>query len=249
VSGVPRWVLVAAFLRSFMIQGSWNYRTMIGGGFGFSILPVLRWIHRGDPEALVEATSRHTEHFNAHPYLAGLALGATARLEIEGTPSDTVTRFKSAVRGPLGGLGDRLVWAGWLPCTVLAALILAAVGADPLVVVVTFLALYNVGHLAFRIWAFRAGVEVGPAVARRLHDADMRGKAESLQTTGAMLLGGLAGLLAARAVAAGPGGWLLAVMGTLSFVLGARLGVRAWQPMAAGLAFLILLTTVAGMLT
>ena len=87
MSRLPRGVLVSTFLRSFTIQGSWNYRTMLGGGFAFAMLPVLRWVSRNDREALARGLTRHLEHFNAHPYMASLALGATARLELdEGAP-------------------------------------------------------------------------------------------------------------------------------------------------------------------
>ena len=72
---------VSGFLRAFLIQGSWNYRTMLGGGFAFAILPVLRVVYRGDPAGFEEALQRHSEHFNAHPYLASVALGAVARME------------------------------------------------------------------------------------------------------------------------------------------------------------------------
>ena len=38
----PRQDLVASWWRTFAVQGSWNYRTMIGGGMAFAILPLLR---------------------------------------------------------------------------------------------------------------------------------------------------------------------------------------------------------------
>ena len=95
----------SAFLRSFLIQGSWNNRTMIGGGFAFALLPILRRIYRGDPEAFKESLQRHSEHFNAHPYLANLALGAASRMEEEGRDPEEIRRFKLAVRGALGKHG------------------------------------------------------------------------------------------------------------------------------------------------
>ncbi len=110
---------LSTFFRSFLIQGSWNNRTMIGGGFAFAILPVLRRLHRGDPEAFRDALQRHSEHFNAHPYLADLALGAVCRMEAERRDPEEIRRFKLAVRGPLGSLGDTLIWVGWRPATVL----------------------------------------------------------------------------------------------------------------------------------
>jgi PTS system mannose-specific IID component len=242
-------VLLRAFLRSFLIQGSWNYRTMIGNGFGFALMPVLRWLYRDDPDGLARATARHTEHFNAHPYMAGLAIGATARMEADGAAPEAVRRFKSAVRGPLGGLGDRLVWAGLLPCTVLVALVLAVVGADAGVVVVTFLVLYNLGHLTVRGWAFRTGVDAGPGVGSRLAAVDLGGKAERVQGVGVVLLGVLTGLLTARAVSAGGPGWAAAAAGAAMLAVGGKVGLRIWRPMSAVLMVLIVMLTVWGTLT
>ncbi len=110
-----RGALLSTFLRSFVVQGSWNYHTMLGSGFAFALLPGLRRVYAGDREGYEAAVRRHLEHFNAHPYLVGLALGATLRMEEDGVGAETVHRFKVAVRGPLGSLGDQLVWATWLP--------------------------------------------------------------------------------------------------------------------------------------
>ena len=45
VTALPLSTRVSVLLRSFTIQGSWNYRTMLGGGFAFAILPVLRRVY------------------------------------------------------------------------------------------------------------------------------------------------------------------------------------------------------------
>ena len=246
---IPARALAAAFVRSLTIQASWNYRTMVGGGFGFSILPVLRWIFRDDPDGLVEATGRHVEHFNAHPYLAGLAIGASARLEADGADPEAVRRFKAAVRGPLGGIGDRLVWAGWLPATLIVGMIMAVVGIDPAVVAITFLVLYNVGHVVLRLWAFRAGVEAGAAVAGRIQAARLGRVADRVQTMAAALLGLLTGLLAARILGGGALGGLVLVMAAISMAFGARLGQKVWRPMAAALIMTTLVLTIVGALT
>ena len=124
MSRLDRGAVAATFLRSFLVQGAWNYHTMLGTGFAFSLLPGLRRIHAEDPVALDASVQRHLEHFNAHPYLTGVALGAVLRMEDEGVAPETVSRFKVAVRGPLGSLGDRLVWATWLPLVAVASLVL-----------------------------------------------------------------------------------------------------------------------------
>ena len=42
----------AMILRSFAVQGSWNYRTLIGAGFAFALLPALRALYGRDPDGI-----------------------------------------------------------------------------------------------------------------------------------------------------------------------------------------------------
>ncbi|MGH7551559.1 MAG: PTS system mannose/fructose/sorbose family transporter subunit IID, partial [Longimicrobiales bacterium] len=156
------------FARSFAIQGSWNYRTLIGNGFAFALLPALREIFRGRPADFHAAVERHTRIFNSHPYLVGLALGAVARLEAEGATPAVVDRFKSAVRGSLGSLGDRLIWAGLRPATGLLALALLFAGLPWWLAVLVFLSVYNIGHVALRIWGFQLGFRYGKSVGEHV---------------------------------------------------------------------------------
>ena len=221
---------LSTFLRSFVIQGSWNYRTMIGGGFAFAILPVLRELFEG-PQ-LDEAVRRHAEHFNAHPYLAGLALGATARLEADGSAPDLMRRFKSAIKGPLGGMGDALVWAAWLPTTVLIGLVAHFMGASPWLCVLLFLIPYNAGHVALRLWGFGTGIRWGHDVGRVLRGAALGHLAELVTRAGTVLLGLLAGFLCVVGARGGSLGLLWLVLMAVAFTAGLMIGERAWRPAA-----------------
>lgn len=228
----PSWVSrVSSFARSFLIQGSWNNRTMIGGGFAFAILPILRQVYRGDPVGFTSALQRHSEHFNSHPYLSSLALGAVSRMEEDGHSPEEIRRLKQALRGPLGSLGDALIWVGWRPATVLAALTLALSGASPGATVAFFLVVYNAGHLALRIWGYRAGRSKGGHVASSLRAAAFPKQADRLAGIGVFFLGGVAGLALDRSMALG--GWpfflLAATGGTWGLWLGSLLGDRGWR--------------------
>ncbi|MDX1646017.1 MAG: PTS system mannose/fructose/sorbose family transporter subunit IID [Longimicrobiales bacterium] len=223
---------VSTFLRSLVIQGSWNYRTMLGSGFAFALLPVLRRIHASEPEALKQAVERHLEHFNAHPYLSSVALGAVARMEAERADPETVRRLKTAIRGPLGSLGDALIWATVLPGTALAALSLLWLGVPIWGAVAVFLLLFNAVHLGIRVWGFRAGVRAGREVGRILNRADLSGWTRRLEPVTVLLLGLLVGT-----IIGGPGGlvvsgtpWLL--LSALGFVAGLLGGHRTWRPAA-----------------
>ena len=124
----------------------------------------------GQPGAL----GRSAGFFNTHPYLAGLAVGAMARAEHDGVPPDQVERLRSALKGPLGSLGDRLIWAGILPALSAVALVLA-IWTHPLAGVAVFLLGYNGVHFLVRWWALRAGWRSGMKVAQELRNPVLRG--------------------------------------------------------------------------
>ncbi len=223
------WSTIRAFLRLFAVQGSWNYRTNTGAGFAYALLPLLRRIHAGDPAGLARALDRHVDHFNAHPYLTGIALGAVARMETDGATPEEVDRFKSVVRGPLGGLGDRLVWALWLPATALVGLATGFLSSNPVWGVAAFLIPYNVAHLTLRLWAFRAGLASGQAVLPRLQRADLSGWSNRLLPLLALACGLAVGALSIVAPPSPPP-LGAAILAALAFGLGARWRTALWRP-------------------
>ena len=163
------------FTRLLAIQGSWNYETLLGNGIGFCIEPALRLLPGGvHTPQFKEALSRQSKYFNAHPYLASVAVGALARAELDGEAPDKIERFRTALAGPLGSVGDRLVWAGWLPFCSLVGLTLFGLGGSPLAVLLTVLLLYNSGHFALRAWGLRVGWNRGMRVAQALANPVLR---------------------------------------------------------------------------
>ena len=159
----------ALLLRSLAIQGSWNYELMVGNGVGFCLEPALRRLPGGiDGPAYREALAREAVYFNAHPYLACLAIGALERAELDQEPGSRIERFRTALCGPLGSVGDRVIWASWLPACSLLAILFFGFGWSALWVVSGFLILYNLGHLWLRDWALRSGWQYGLRVATAL---------------------------------------------------------------------------------
>jgi mannose PTS system EIID component len=156
-------------LRLFAVQGSWNYETLLGNGIAFCIEPALRRLPGGrNGEAYRDALSRQSEYFNAHPYLAPIAVGALARAELDREAPERIRRFRTALCGPLGSVGDRLVWASFLPACSFAALLVFGLGMGPMAVVLVFLLLYNAGQLALRAWGLSVGYRQGLKVAQSL---------------------------------------------------------------------------------
>ncbi len=203
VTAFPGGVRRALLLRSFLIQGSWNYHTLIGTGFAFVLLPALRYIFRGDPEALQQAVERHSRVFNSHPYLVGIAAGAVARMEAEGTAPELLGRFKDALRSSLGAIGDQLVWSAWRPAAALLAIGLLLVGAPWWFAVAVFLIVYNALHLWVRVWALDVGIRAGLSVGQVLRAAPLQRLSHLAADAGA-LLAGFCATLAVAAVGAEP---------------------------------------------
>lgn len=174
VARISRIQGVQLLLRSLAVQGSWNYRTLQGAGVAYALLPVLSRLHGGDGAALARSVGRHTDFFNAHPYFATIAIGALARMETEGIDDEAISHFKRALVGPLGTLGDRLIWARWRPFCLLLAILIFFAGAPWWVVSAAFLLLYNVLHFGLRIWGLRLGWQQGRDVARVLLSSPLR---------------------------------------------------------------------------
>lgn len=180
------------FLRLLAVQASWNYELMLGTGIGFCLEPALRHLPGGrDGDAYRAAMARQSAYFNAHPYLAAVAVGSLARAELERAPPTQIERFRTALCGPLGSVGDRLVWAGWLPFCSLLALTAFGLGASAMTVLLIFLVAYNVGHLGLRVWGLRVGWRNGMRVAAALANPVLR-QGPSYIARAAALLGGAA---------------------------------------------------------
>lgn len=241
----------AIFLRLLAVQGSWNYEILVGNGIAFCVEPALRHLPGGTGgEAYREALARQSAYFNSHPYLAAVAVGALARAELDGEAPARIERFRTALCGPLGSLGDRLVWAAWLPACALVALLAYGVGAGPLVTVLVYLGLYNVGHLAVRLWGLNVGMRRGLQVAGALGTPWLRDGPAWIGRAGAALSGVAIPLALYRMVtsgAPGPAALVTVLAGAAAgAVLLSRLPPRleAWRVAIAALAFLILLMVV-----
>jgi mannose PTS system EIID component len=224
---LPKAVAMRVLLRSLTVQGSWNYETLIGTGFAFTVLPVLRYLYPADAEAFRAALARHTEVFNSHPYLATVAVGAVSRLEAEGADPVIIQRFKSALRGSLGSIGDQLVWTAWKPATVLVGLALALAGVAWWLVLAVFLLVYNVLHFGLRTWGLRVGTASGLEVGRVLRDAPVQKIARRSGDLGA-LCGGF-GVVVATANVLQQSDWnvIAGVCVGLAIAAGVWLGPRA----------------------
>lgn len=137
-------------------------------GFCYAILPVLKRLYVGDE--LKQATKRHLEFFNTHPYMAAPILGVVSGMEESLKAGQVQVRdiscVKTGVMGSYGAIGDSFFWGGLKPMASALGVCLAIAGFvfAPLVFLLTF----NVPHLLMRIFGFRSGYVYGLEVFDRI---------------------------------------------------------------------------------
>jgi mannose PTS system EIID component len=217
---LPLSTRLSMLLRMFAIQGAWNYETLLGNGIAFCLEPALHRLPGGKHSAeFKSAMARQSRYFNAHPYFAAVAVGALARVELDQEPADKIERFRAALPGPLGSVGDRLIWAGWLPFCSLAALAVFGLGGGPYQVLGTFLVLYNVIHVGIRWWGLNTGWRHGLRVAAALGHPLLRQGSPHIARLAAIATG--IGLPLALHEVIGPGRAFTGIVLAVSIVGGA----------------------------
>ncbi len=202
---LPPRVRLLMLARLLTLQGSYNYETMIGNGLAFAMEPALRLLPGGrDGAAYRDAIARQSRYFNAHPYFAAVAVGALARAELSLEDPARIERFRTASCGPLGSVGDRLVWAAWLPACSVTALAAFGLGLSWSAVLLLFLVVYNAGHVGLRIWGLNAGWTHGLGVASALGAPLFRQGPSVLTRALAGIAGAAIPLMVARAAGTRP---------------------------------------------
>jgi PTS system mannose-specific IID component len=192
---LSRLTLLHVWLRLLLLQGSWNFERLQGGGWFYAMAPVLRVLY-GEKE-MQRIAREHVGYFNTHPYLAPAVVGAVIRMELERAAGKEleigVSEFKEMVASPYAAVGDALFWGGLRPLAAGIALLLAAKGL--VVAPIVFLLLFNALPLWFRIAGFLSAYELGIQSVeflqrRKLPDLAIRAKEATV-----VLFGGVAAFM------------------------------------------------------
>ena len=101
------------FLHQLTIRGTNNYERQQNAGFTEAMMPVIEKYYE-DPEEKKEAYARHMEYFLTNDITSAIPVGVAAAMEeryaTEGDiDPDSINAVKTALMGPLAGLGDSLL--------------------------------------------------------------------------------------------------------------------------------------------
>lgn len=176
------------FWRSFPLQGAFNYERQQAVGWIYGMVPGLKEIYADDPEGLKEALSRHTSFYNTSPQLTNFIQGVCLAMEEEHhnnpeVSGDSIVAVRTALIGPLAGIGDSIFW-GTLRTVGLGIGVQLALQGNYLGPIIFWL-IHNIPHFLFRKYGFNLGYEKGVEL---LNDASGSGTLNDI-TEGAKVVG------------------------------------------------------------
>jgi len=113
----------------FTSHMTYNYQRLQAGPLAGMMGPILNKLYKGDKEKVSEGLVRHMQYFNTEPRWGAILPGMVVALE-EGMANDTsgeidgsmITEIKTALMGPLAGIGDT-IWAGLIKPVILSIIL------------------------------------------------------------------------------------------------------------------------------
>ncbi|MEY0970445.1 PTS mannose transporter subunit IID [Providencia huaxiensis] len=182
------------FLRSNLLQGSWNFERMQALGFCYSMVPVIRRLYPENNDDRKQAIKRHLEFFNTHPYVAAPVLGVTMAMEEQranGADIDdgAINGIKVGLMGPLAGVGDPIFWGTVRP--VFAALGAGIAMTGSLLGPLLFFVLFNLVRLLTLYYGVSYGYKKGIDIVQDIGGGFLQKLTEGASILGLFVMGAL----------------------------------------------------------
>lgn len=157
--------LKKVFFRSIPNENSYNAERMLNVGYCYAMIPALRKIYKDDEDEFRKSLVRHLEFYNTTPQIVTLPLGISVAMEEkrakeqETFDTESITNVKTALMGPLAGIGDSIYWGALkiLATGIGTSLALQGNILGPIM----FLLIYNVPHFVIRYILTFIGYDFG----------------------------------------------------------------------------------------
>lgn len=160
-------VFKKTFWRTFPLQACFCYERMQNVGFAYQMVPALKKLYP-DKEEASRALKRHLAIFNTTPCVVPFITGASIAMEEkfkkarengEECDEESINAVKTALMGPLAGIGDSFFWG---TLRIIAAGIGASLAAQGSILgAVLFFLMYNIPQLFVRYQGLKLGYKSG----------------------------------------------------------------------------------------
>ena len=178
----------------FTFQLGWNYERMQGLGYLTTMLPLIEKLYGDQPALKKKALQAHSVFFNTTPAMGDIIVGMNVAIEEEmqenGAGIDVASSMKTALMGPLSGIGDTFFWGTFRIIASGVGISLASQGSilGPLI----FLIIYNIPHILVRVFGLKYGYKLGSSSIDALVKGGLMAKATLAATVlGLVVVGGM----------------------------------------------------------
>ena len=200
MSQPPKHLSRGDLLRSWLTwllfsHASYNYERLQGLGFAHAMVPVIRKLYHTS-EDVSAALKRHLVFFNTEAQVGALVPGAIAALEEqrangEEISDETINGIKTALMGPLSGLGDSLTQGLLTPVLLTLGISLASEGNLAGPVLYFLLEAGAIIGMSYMMW--NQGYLWGKAAVEKLLAGGAMGRlTEAASVLGMVVVGALA---------------------------------------------------------
>lgn len=151
------------FWRTFPLQACFCFERMQNVGFAYMMVPALKKLYT-DKKDISDALKRHLAIFNTTPAVVSFIAGASIAMEEkfkkakdngEEVDEESINAVKTALMGPLAGIGDSFFWGTFRIIGAGIGTSLAAKGS--ILGAILFLLIYNIPNFLVRYYGLKMG--------------------------------------------------------------------------------------------
>lgn len=173
--------------RSLPMEFGWNYERQMHLAFAYMMSPLMKKLYSNDEAKYSESLERQMEFFNCTPQVVPFIGGIVASMEEKNAKEknfdvSSISAIKTALMGPLSGIGDSI----FLGTIRVIAVGLAASFAlkDNILGPILFLLTYNIPAFLLRYYGVKVGYNVGAGYLEKIQKS---GLMETFKTAASIL--------------------------------------------------------------
>ncbi|MCT6847458.1 PTS system mannose/fructose/sorbose family transporter subunit IID [Lactobacillus sp. IBH004] len=181
--------------RSLPMEFGWNYERQMHLAFAYMMAPLMKKLYHKNQKEYTESLERQMEFFNCTPQLVPFIGGIVASMEEKNSEDkdfdvSTISAIKTALMGPLSGIGDSL-FLGTL--RVLAVGVAASLSMKGSILgPILFLLIYNIPAYLVRYFGVKAGYNMGTSYLDKIQKSGLMDKfKEAAGILGVMVIGAM----------------------------------------------------------
>ncbi|MGY3751084.1 PTS system mannose/fructose/sorbose family transporter subunit IID [Vagococcus acidifermentans] len=168
--------LMKIFWRSLPMEFGWNYERQMHLAFAYMMSPLMKKLYGDDKQQYSESLERHMEFFNCTPQVVPFIGGVVSSMEETNAESEefdisSINSIKTALMGPLSGIGDS-IFIGTI--RVIATGLAASLAEKGNILgPILFLLIYNIPAYFLRYFGVMYGYQLGVGYLTKIQESGL----------------------------------------------------------------------------